>query len=94
MLNFFLKLLAVRDLISAGEQIAKPETWANRASATGFLSIAIVALLKFVPNGETIDQTTIDAIAEGVFAGWIVISSILHVRTVKDAGVPPKRRTK
>lgn len=91
-MNLLRKLLAARDVISAGETVANPKTWSNLTSCVGALLILFNAAKAFVPQLENFDENTFRQIAEGLFYLWSVVAVFVLPATVKDAGLPTKRR--
>lgn len=87
------KLWAAGDLITAGKQLEDPKTWANNTALTGVFVAAIAAGVKFLPNGDTIDEHTINEIALGLTGIYTVVSPFVHVAANKDAGLPTKRKS-
>lgn len=90
-MSLFAKILAARDVINAGEQLANSRTWANATAAVGALVMLLNAVKAFIPQLEGVDNETFKQIAEGVFYLWGVVSIVVHPATVKEAGLPPKR---
>jgi len=88
------KLAALLGLLRRGSELSNAETWRNRAAAitavAGLLSCAVALARAFGVQIEVSDAD-ISAIAGGVVALGLVISSFLHVAADKGVGLPPKR---
>lgn len=91
-MNFFQKLMAIRDALNAGEKLANAETWANVTACTGAIVMLLNAVKALVPQLQVVDDETFKQIAEGAFYLWGVVSIFVHPAVVEGAGLPSKRR--
>ena len=83
------KLTAFWRLFRAGEEVADPRKWKNRAMAVNAV-VALLAAAAFVLKQFGIDlgisDTDMQAIAGAAFA---IFNIVLHVTTSKKVGLPP-----
>jgi O-antigen/teichoic acid export membrane protein len=88
------RLLALLALLRRGSEVSNAEVWRNRAAAitavSALLSAALAAANAFGYDLKVSDAD-ISAIAGGVVAIGLLVSSFLHVAADKGVGLPPGR---
>jgi hypothetical protein len=86
-MDFFKKLLAFRNALNYGEQLANATTWKKSGIAIGALSGLLAIVFGMVPGLEGVDVGTIDKISNGIFAVGTVYQLFIHVATTKKLGL-------
>lgn len=85
-------------VVRQGRALTSAAAWANRAAATAALTgvltgaLHIARALGYQLGG--IDDAALEAVAGGVAAAVCIVSSVLHVATVADAGLPATRESR
>jgi len=83
----------IRDVYVAsesGQQLAKPETWANRATVTAkvvvFITVVLAVVNQFTSFGENISAADIHTVAEGIVVVGMFAVDRLHTASNVSAG--------
>lgn len=90
-MNMFKLIKDVYYASESGKQLAKPSTWANRASVTATLVVFFNALVGIVGPTIGIDPSLISPedlqqVAAGVSVVGVIVADRLHVASNADAG--------
>jgi hypothetical protein len=89
-MNVFLLIKDIYQASEAGQEIAKPETWANRASAAANLTILLTvafSLLKEFTNFDMgLNEDEIRQVVAGIAVFGVAISNRLHIAANPNAG--------
>lgn len=87
-MNLFQKLMALRNALNYGEQLANRQTWKNGAMAMSAVAGLLSMALPFIKGLEYVDPATIDDVARGVWGVVCLFNAYVHPATSKSVYMP------
>ena len=91
-----MRLLSYFKALQEGVELAKADTWKNRATAVNALVVFLTALAGLAPqfgwDFSHVSQETLTALAGGIFAAASLFNGYVHLASSKKVGLPPKPR--
>lgn len=77
-MSLLTKILAARDAVNYGEQLANSATWKKGAIAITAMTGLITAVLSVIPGLENANPKDVQDIAEGVYAAVALFNVYVH----------------